>query len=114
MRFMLIAALAAVGSLAIAPGVALAKAPCKDASGKFVTCPATTPAAAKPAAKAAPAKPAATTKTAAAKPAAATGTAAPASSKSAMAPGTAKTGAQCKTGKPCGNSCIAQDKVCHK
>ena len=21
---------------------------------------------------------------------------------------------QCKTGKPCGNSCIAQDKECHK
>ena len=21
---------------------------------------------------------------------------------------------QCKTGKPCGNSCIAKDKVCHK
>jgi hypothetical protein len=21
---------------------------------------------------------------------------------------------QCKTGKPCGNTCIAKDKVCHK
>ena len=21
---------------------------------------------------------------------------------------------QCKTGKPCGSSCIAKDKVCHK
>jgi hypothetical protein len=21
---------------------------------------------------------------------------------------------KCKTGKPCGNSCIAKDKVCHK
>lgn len=27
---------------------------------------------------------------------------------------TTTTTKQCKTGKPCGNACIAKDKVCHK
>lgn len=27
---------------------------------------------------------------------------------------TTTTTKQCKTGKPCGNTCIAKDKVCHK
>jgi hypothetical protein len=31
--------------------------------------------------------------------------------KPAAAPAT--TAKQCKTGKPCGNTCIAKDKVCH-
>lgn len=99
-------ALAVASLILVAPGATLAKAPCKDASGKFVTCPATP---AKPATAAAPAK---ATSAPAAKPAktASTGTAAPAS---ATAPA-AKGAPQCKTGKPCGNSCIAKDKVCHQ
>jgi len=29
-------------------------------------------------------------------------------------PGIADAGPNCVKGKPCGNSCIAKDKVCHK
>jgi hypothetical protein len=29
-------------------------------------------------------------------------------------PGTADAGPNCVKGKPCGSSCIAKDKVCHK
>ena len=43
-------------------------------------------------------------------PAAPTGTAVNASAKT----GPAATAPHCKTGKPCGNSCIAQNKTCHK
>jgi hypothetical protein len=77
-------------------------ASCKDAKGKFIKCPA---AAAAPAATPAAAKPAATP---AAKPAA-TAAAKPAATQVA-------TGGSpnCKKGKPCGHSCIAMDKVCHK
>jgi hypothetical protein len=58
---------------------------CRDASGKFVACPATAP----------------------------TGTAAnTAVHAGAAAPATGAP--HCKTGKPCGNSCIAQNKTCHK
>ena len=79
-------------------------AACKDAKGKFTKCPAaasatmaksaTTPA---PAAAAAPAM-SATPATAAKAPKLASAGGAP----------------NCKTGKPCGHACIAQDKVCHK
>jgi hypothetical protein len=34
--------------------------------------------------------------------------------KPAAAAETAKKAPNCKKGKPCGNSCIAMDKVCHK
>ena len=36
---------------------------------------------------------------------------------SAAAPAAAQTGGgapKCKTGKPCGNACIAMNKTCHK
>jgi hypothetical protein len=60
---------------------------CRDASGKFIACP----------------------------PAAATGTAANTSAKTGTSTATSTGGApHCKTGKPCGNSCIAQNKECHK
>jgi hypothetical protein len=87
---MLIVALA----FALAAGASDAKS-CKDPkTGHFVKCPA---AAAAPAATSAPAATASATNTAAS------------TTTSAMA------GApHCKTGKPCGNSCIAQNKVCHK
>ena len=32
----------------------------------------------------------------------------------AAAADTGTDGPKCKTGKPCGNTCIAKDKVCHK
>ena len=60
--------LAAVLSLALVPA-AFAKAPCRDAHGKFMKCP---------------------------------------------PPAAAEHHPICKAGKPCGNSCIAKDKVCHK
>jgi hypothetical protein len=92
---MLIVALA----FALAAGASDAKS-CKDpTTGHFVKC---STAAAAPAAPAAPASkktPAASTPMASA--------AAPSASTSGGAP-------HCKTGKPCGNSCIAQNKVCHK
>lgn len=65
-------------------GAADAKS-CKDAKGKFTKCP---PAAAAPAAT----------------------TAGMASTPSMATAGHP----QCKKGKPCGNSCIAMNKVCHK
>lgn len=107
--------------LAISAGVADAKS-CKDATGKFIKCP---PAAA---AMATPATPTATTAVrckdakgkfmkcppadvksdmAAAKTSAATDTKADGMPSVAHAP-------VCKVGKPCGRSCIAKDKVCHK
>jgi hypothetical protein len=74
-------------ALVLALGIssgALAKQ-CRDDKGKFIKCP---PAAAAPAGPA---------------PAA------------ASAPMKSNAGAPvCKTGKPCGNSCIAKNKVCHK
>ena len=109
MRIMIMAA--AVAALAFA-STAEAKQ-CKDAAGKFIKCaPA---AAAKPAAsKAAPCKDAkghfikcgAT----AAAPAA---MAAPAVKSAKMASGP-KAAPKCKTGIPCGDSCIPKGKVCHK
>jgi hypothetical protein len=48
-------------------------------------------------------------------PAAATTTATTATTTATTAKATtSKTTKVCKTGKPCGNSCIAKDKVCHK
>jgi hypothetical protein len=89
---MLIVALA----FALAAGASDAKS-CKDPkTGHFVKC--STEAAA-------PATPASKTTPAAATPMASA--AAPSASTSGGAP-------HCKTGKPCGNSCIAQNKVCHK
>jgi hypothetical protein len=80
-----IAIAAAVFSLALA-GAADAKS-CRDAKGKFVKC------------EAAAAAPAATT-----------------SATTATSTKTSTTGGHpvCKKGKPCGNSCIAVNKVCHK
>jgi hypothetical protein len=70
-----------------AAGAADAKS-CKDPkTGKFVTCPAA---------------------------AAAPGTAASAAATPAAATAASGGAPHCKTGKPCGNSCIAKDKVCHK
>lgn len=77
-------------SLALA-GPALAK-PCHGANGKFVKCAPATVAPAKTPALAAPMAPAATP---------------------AMTP-IPSGHPQCKKGKPCGNSCIAMAKVCHK
>ncbi|HEY2051811.1 MAG TPA: hypothetical protein VGH03_20935 [Caulobacteraceae bacterium] len=86
-----------VFALAFAAHAAEAKS-CKDPkTGQFVKCPAS---AAAPAA-APEAAPSATAASSAGKPTAAT------TSTSGGAP-------HCKTGKPCGNSCIAQNKVCHK
>lgn len=79
-----IALIAALG-LALSAAAADAK-PCRDAAGKYVKCPAPS---------------AASTVTSAA--------AAPASTPSIPAGHP-----QCKKGKPCGNSCIAMNKVCHK
>jgi len=112
--------LAAIAALAFA-SAADAKS-CKDAAGKFVKCPAPAAAAAKPAlaAKAAPCKDAkgkfvkCGTTTAAAKPSVAATASKPAP---AAAPGkVASTSGSphCMKGKPCGKSCIAMDKVCHK
>ena len=79
-------ALAAVLCLTLVPA-AFAKAPCRDAKGHFTKCP----------------------------PAAVATTAATShmSSMGAMSSMAAHHPA-CKKGKPCGNSCIAVDKVCHK
>jgi hypothetical protein len=85
-------------ALSLSAGGAYA-AQCKDpATGKFIKCP---PAAAAPAAAPAPA----------AKPAAK-----PASTTTATSSSKPATGGHpnCTKGKPCGNSCIAKDKVCHK
>ena len=76
-----------VCALALAAGAADAKS-CKDPNtGKFVKCP-----------------------TAAAAP----GTAASAAATPAAATAASGGAPHCKTGKPCGASCIAKDKVCHK
>jgi len=110
-------------------------AQCKDASGKFVKCPA----ASATAASAAPASSAYTLDAkgkcrdakgkmakmslcgGAAATTSATGSAAPAAASTttnkttqAAAAGSAAGHPQCKKGKPCGDSCIAMDKVCHK
>jgi hypothetical protein len=98
-------------------------AACKDAKGKFTKCPA--PAAASASftldakgnchdAKGKMAK-----KTMCAAPAGASATAMASSAPMATAGGSAgamATGGapNCKKGKPCGHSCIAVDKVCHK
>ena len=94
-------ALLAALSLALAAGSAEAKQ-CRDAAGKFITCPAAS--AAHKAAKGA------------SDVASATGDAASKAGKSVGSAMSSATGGhpQCKTGKPCGNSCIAKDKVCHK
>jgi hypothetical protein len=97
MRLMILAAVAALAFASTADAKS-----CKDPkTGKFGACPA--------AAKATPAK-APSAKTAPAK-------AAPAkiSSMAATKPGTPRTTeAKCKTGVPCGKSCIPKGKVCHK
>lgn len=70
-------------------------APCKDAQGHFIKCPA---AGAAPAAKSTMAKTKGGT----------TFTAPAPAFRSTAAP------AKCKTGVPCGKSCIPKGKVCHK
>jgi Amt family ammonium transporter len=98
-RFIVVATIALAICSAIS-GDAVAKA-CKDpATGKFIKCPAaaaapaaTAPAATAPAASSAGAPAAASVKTPAAKPGGAM---------------------HCAKGKPCGNACIAMNKVCHK
>ena len=104
----LIAALAFALSLA---GAADAKS-CKDAKGKFTKCPPA--AAAAPAAKTAPVAnstpvtaPAPTAKAAPCRDAKGKFTKCPAPVAVAHHP-------DCKKGKPCGDSCIAKEKVCHK
>ncbi len=91
MRVMILAA--AIAALAFA-STAEAKS-CKDAKGHYTKCPA---------AAAAPAKPAAM---ASAKPTMSK-TKAGTTFKSSGAPD------KCKTGIPCGKSCIPKGKVCHK
>lgn len=102
MRLMIVAAIAALAFASTAEAKTAAKAAtakpaatatasakttrCKDAKGHFVKCPATT-AASGAMASTMPMKPAAKTRAAPAK---------------------------CKTGVPCGNSCIPKGKVCHK
>jgi hypothetical protein len=122
--------LAAIAALAFTP-VADAKS-CKDASGKFIKCPSAAAAqtgakaataadtkAAKANAKAAKTD-AATAKKADKKAKAAASKVTPAVTTNAPAPaqaaagGMTSNGHQCKKGKPCGKSCIAVDKVCHK
>ena len=85
-------------SLALAVSPAEAKQ-CRDASGKFVSCSAAS-ATHKAAKGASDAANTAVSKT----------KSAGSEMSSAMSGGHP----QCKTGKPCGNSCIAKDKVCHK
>ncbi|MBV9996282.1 MAG: hypothetical protein JO127_13840 [Caulobacteraceae bacterium] len=78
-------ALIAAVAIALAAGAADAKQ-CKDPkTGKFIKCP--------PAAAA---------------------TAAPATTAAAASATTGGHPPHCTVGKPCGNSCIAKDKVCHK
>ncbi len=99
MRVMILAA--AIAALAFA-STAEAKS-CKDAKGHYTKCPASA---------AAPAKPAAAP---AAKPAA-MASAKPTMSKTKAGTTFKSTGApdKCKTGIPCGKSCIPRGKVCHK
>jgi hypothetical protein len=84
--------------LALAAGTVHARQ-CRDTTGKFTKCP---PSAA---AKAAPL--AASPTMADAKSDAAADTRADGMPSASKAP-------VCKVGKPCGKSCIAKDKVCHK
>lgn len=114
-----------VALLALNVGLANAASPCKDAKGHFIKCPAAGASATSPAAATTPApkkkgllsglmkpKAAAPATTPAAAPApVSTPKSAPVS---AMAPAAAAHRPVCKKGKPCGNSCIAMDKVCHK
>jgi len=123
MRFMILAAVAALAFASAADAKS-----CKDAAGKFIKCPsaaaATTTAkamtgAATKSAKAneKAAKKDASIATAASKKAnSAASKASNAAGKAmAKAPVTPRTGpAKCKTGVPCGNSCIPKGKVCHK
>ena len=107
MRLMIVAAVAALAFASTAEAKTAAKTAaakpaatamasakttrCKDAKGHFVKCPA-------PAATTAASGKAAMASTMPMKPAA----------KTRAAP------AKCKTGVPCGNSCIPKGKVCHK
>jgi hypothetical protein len=86
-------ALAALLALAVSPS-AYAKQ-CRNAAGKFVACPS--------AAGATASKP---TSTASAPKKTAVSVSAPAPAAGGYL--------VCKNGKPCGDSCIAKDKVCHK
>lgn len=116
MRFMIMAA--AVAALAFA-STAEAKS-CKDAKGHFIKCPA-------PAAAPATAKPCKDAKghfvkcPAPAGSAAATANVPPHKAMQPAGGGTIFTAKQktpafrkCKTGVPCGDSCIPKGKVCHK
>jgi len=96
--------LAAIAAMAFT-SVAEAKA-CKDAKGHFTKCPAAATAMAAPAKPMTPAGGGTIfnrgkTKTA------------PVAAPAAMAASTGGAN-HCKKGKPCGKSCIAMDKVCHK
>ena len=122
--------LAAIAALAFA-SAADAKS-CKDASGKFITCPSASAAATSDKARAATEAKAAKAQAKAAKADAKTAKAADktANKKSASAaksaaaapaaPAPAATASttgkvpNCKTGKLCGHACISKDKVCHK
>lgn len=96
-------------------------APCKDAKGKFMKCPAAQASAsynldAKGNCHDATGKMAKKTMCSVNPPVAAAPAAAP-SSKGAMAsaaPMTSSGGPNCKKGKRCGNSCISVKDVCHK
>jgi hypothetical protein len=110
MRFMILAAVAALTFASAADAKS-----CKDANGKFIKCPAaaaqtTTKAMASAGAKSATAASKTVTSTAS-KASTEAGKAMAAPAKAA----TPHTGpAKCKTGVPCGNSCIPKGKVCHK
>jgi hypothetical protein len=116
MRFIVLSA--AIAALAFA-SAADAKS-CKDAKGHFIKCPAPAAAPAAPAAKGAPARDAkghfikstaATPAPAATKPSLFSKPAAAPVAKTTVA----RTGpVKCKTGVPCGKSCIPKGKVCHK
>jgi len=97
--------LAAIAAVAFS-SIAEAKA-CKDAKGHFTKCPAAATAMPAPSKPMTPAGGGTLfnrgkTKTA------------PVSAPAAMTSASASGAPHCKTGKPCGKSCISQNKVCHK
>jgi len=134
-------ALAVILSLALAPAAFAKSESCRDAKGHYAKCPEAAPAA--PKAKPAPAaKPAPTASASSAKsgqcrdaqghfakcgsvatadnsrtsysPAPSGGGSGYSTRTSSVASGGSGGHPVCSKGKPCGNSCIAQDKVCHK
>ena len=79
-------------------------APCKDAKGKFTKCPTTTAVATTTKTSGGLFGPKKTT----------TAVATTTTTGGATTTTTAAGGPHCTKGKPCGKSCIAMDKVCHK